>query len=509
LAIDASAVEMLRARGAFELAMGEDLEALFKGDRLLQLGYSRQIDYARERLGIATRTLYLWTRLARELEPRPILRTAVRQGRVSARKALTVAPVAVGEAEESWTRAALECRQIDLERAVRKEGAEPPCDTFEVENLWLRMDASQQDRLDRALAMARANVGAAAPEWQCLEVLCQEWLGSYGLWQPLEEAASTLTTEPNLRASAVARQLAALAEVDRGRPEEDAFGLDARLLRLLAAHRGFDEAFGVVAEQIVSQRVWESLGFANQEEYCRERLQVSARTLRQAAALERRLQPLPELRAAFAEGRLSFVKANLISRQATPENVAALIEEAESTTWQQLRRAADESEQRQNRAAGVRRLWGPKDAAATLAIAIECAQAHFAAVTGETIDAAEALARISDHFVEVWSDHGERRWVPPARRQARLRLEGLCEVPGCTRAARHLHHMRFRSQGGSDEADNLVALCVPHHLRGVHAGYLSVSGCAGDRLVWAMGLDAGVPLETWVTEGANDVRRAS
>jgi hypothetical protein len=54
--------------------------------------------------------------------------------------------------------------------------------------------------------------------------------------------------------------------------------------------------------------------------------------------------------------------------------------------------------------------------------------------------------------------------------------------------------VRFRSQGGEDEPQNMVALCEPHHLRGVHMGRVRVSGTAPDGLVWELGGRAGVPL---------------
>jgi len=83
--------------------LGETLLALFEGDRGLRLGYAKQSDYARERLGLAPRTVRQFTRLARGLSERPNLRRAVEDGRVSMRKALLVMEVARGEEEGTWT----------------------------------------------------------------------------------------------------------------------------------------------------------------------------------------------------------------------------------------------------------------------------------------------------------------------------------------------------------------------------------------------------------------------
>jgi len=68
-----------------------------------------------------------------------------------------------------------------------------------------------------------------------------------------------------------------------------------------------------------------------------------------------------------------------------------------------------------------------------------------------------------------------------------LRDGWLCQVPGCSRAAEHVHHVWYRSQGGPDEMWNLVGLCIPHHLQGVHAGFIEISGRAPDGLAFIVG----------------------
>ena len=67
-----------------------------------------------------------------------------------------------------------------------------------------------------------------------------------------------------------------------------------------------------------------------------------------------------------------------------------------------------------------------------------------------------------------------------------------CMVPGCS-SRRNLqdHHVEFRSAGGSDEPDNRVTLCVFHHLRCLHAGFLRIAGRAPDELVFELGVRAG------------------
>ncbi|MHC4550856.1 MAG: HNH endonuclease [Planctomycetota bacterium] len=261
--------------------------------------------------------------------------------------------------------------------------------------------------------------------------------------------------------------------------------------------------------RIVREKAWRVLGYRSLEEYCRERLGGSARSVRQRVWLERRMEALPELRDALTAGRLTYSKALLVAKDATPGTAADRIREAAATTWQQLERESTAREELRNRAAGVRRLWGPQDAAQTVVDAITSAQAWSKTARGEDIDAGEALAVVADHFVAVWTEHLPRRRMPKERRQVLMRHGGLCAVPGCSRPAEHVHHVTFRSRGGSDDPANEVAVCAVHHLHGIHRGYLTVAGRAGERLVWRLGTSEAVPLEEWVTEGDDDVRRAN
>ena len=65
--------------------------------------------------------------------------------------------------------------------------------------------------------------------------------------------------------------------------------------------------------------------------------------------------------------------------------------------------------------------------------------------------------------------HGEttraKQSIRPARRRAVLRRDGgCCRVNGCRNATFvDVHHLRPRSEGGSDDVENLVTLCVAHH----------------------------------------------
>src|SRR5436309_3378014 len=78
--VDALLVRVARGRGALDVAVGEALDTLARGERSLKLSYSGMGDYAREELGIAASTAQKMARFARALRERPILRAAVRAG---------------------------------------------------------------------------------------------------------------------------------------------------------------------------------------------------------------------------------------------------------------------------------------------------------------------------------------------------------------------------------------------------------------------------------------------
>src|SRR5512136_261057 len=64
LMVDRLLVRVARGSGALDVALGEALDGLSVGDRLLRLGFSGLGDYARERLGIAGSTAEKLARLA-------------------------------------------------------------------------------------------------------------------------------------------------------------------------------------------------------------------------------------------------------------------------------------------------------------------------------------------------------------------------------------------------------------------------------------------------------------
>src|SRR6266850_2723775 len=168
-AVESLLVRVGRCRGALDVRIGEGLDALGTGDRVIRLGFSGTGDYARERLGIAASTAQKMARLARELRSRPLLRAAVREGRVSTSAAEAVVKVAQGEAEAFWVARARTETVRALEAAVKERGGVESED----DERWMRFRACVPPEgrriLDEAIDLAGKATCVTLPKWQRLE----------------------------------------------------------------------------------------------------------------------------------------------------------------------------------------------------------------------------------------------------------------------------------------------------------------------------------------------------
>ncbi len=562
--VDGLLARVARGHGALDVAIGEQLDALTVGSRLLRLGWSNLGDYARDRLGIEPTTARLMAKLSRELRSRPRLREAVRCGEVSARKAQAVLPVAIGDGEAAWTERARTGTVRALEAAVREArcgGALPgrgivtvtargeeiaakpgvaaavalargagdavaaaakasPASAATVEDdAWerVRVDMTEGDRekLERAMALAGRVLGARSPRWQRLEAICQEYLGAHAADADAEDAEAVehsavadwlegakaaleeemnrwdfLEPVPSVAAPVWPGQGGGDAADDR--PDADTHAadpllLDARLRELARMRGRWDVLLGHLAMLVKTVGLWRDAGFASFGHYCEERLGMAARTLEQRVWLAKRSYELPGLREAMTDARLPYEKARLVARVADEETIGAWIERARTTTALDLRRELEAGEDKQMCARGELEVVVPRRVRVLVDGVVRTARQ----AEKRWMKAGECLAVAADHFVATWE-----ALVPRRRTRSQKVLDrdrGRCQVPGCSRAAAHAHHVRFRSAGGGDEEWNLVGLCPAHHLFGVHMGWIEVRGEAPGRLVWRM---AAPPVET-------------
>jgi HNH endonuclease len=351
-----------------------------------------------------------------------------------------------------------------------------------------------REKLDRAMALAGRVLGATAPRWQRLEAICSEYVGAHPADEgddaggPLRTPAAAWLEGAKAALEEETRRWAFLDELSPADPvaappssdATEAPQLDTELRALAALRDRWDDVLGHVAMLLRQLGLWRDMKFASFAHYCAERLGMAARTVEQRAALSRRLHALPALRGALREGRVSYEQARLVARAADDSTLAAWIDRAEGTTCVALRREVEASEEAQMCARGEADLRLPRGVARLLATACRAARE----AEGRWLSPGECIGRIAEHFIATWEGALPRLRTPEGR--ALARDGGLCQVPGCSRAAAHAHHVTYRSRGGGDEPENLVALCAAHHLVGVHGGYLRVSGRAPGALRWEL-----------------------
>jgi hypothetical protein len=500
--IDGLLTRVARGHGALDVALGEALAALAEGDRVLRLGFSSIRDYARERLGIGGTVAQGLIRLARELWDRPLLAGAVRSGEISVRQAQTVLPVARGDDERGWLERARTSTVRQLEKAVREATVHPersgaegesPGESEPWERVELMLSAEGHAVLDEALALAGKILGATAPVWDRLEVICQEYLGAHPAPKP-EPGAKRPEDEIFLGRLSRWREewkdalegetrWAFLQAVETyaappAPPSTDPHALDAELRHVAAARDRWDEVLGHLAMLMRGLGLWRDARFATFEHDCAQRLGLSQRTVEQRIWLERRLYELPELRVAMREGRVSYEKARIVAGAATEKTLPCWLARAEEATCIELRREAQAEEKTQMCERGELRVRVPGRMVQLLADLVAAARA----AKGRWMPAGDCLETAAHHFIDTWKEALKERNT--LQKRVLERDGGLCQVPGCSRAAVHVHHVRYRSRGGTDCAANLVSLCAVHHLHGIHRGFIRVKGEAPGGLVW-------------------------
>lgn len=529
--LDVAAERLVKGRGALDLAIGEALEELFAGGGLEVLRWSRQVDFAREGLGIPPRTMYAFLELARAVKDLPELRLAVVRGDISALKAKAIAPAIRKEPDrQAFLLHVASTRTLpDIQQILRDLGAEVPKEPFEVRTRRFRMAAEMQDHLDRAIELAKSVVGYGKPRYVYEEAIAMEFLSAHpelvpeppdekppapppGSVPPTPADRKRLFAEWESRdtreiAAALDFLLSDARHLIDGNPvrTDDPVELEALLQKFLSFRKRQDEPLGRILETISTLRLFTFLGYSSFARYSEDRLGIAERVARQRVWLERRMVKLPSLRMAMLTGRLTYSKALLVARDATAEDVGRRIREAAETTWQQTERQSTEKEDRRNLAAGVRKIWGPAEAMETIEAAISAAKRVFFRKTGLRIGDGEAFGIVAAGFVDEWGDAARRKRLSPLKRKVFERTKGICATPGCGNPAEHMHHIIYRSNEGPDEEWNCCYLCFRCH-RKIHKGRMQVMGRAGERLQWRFWRGRG-RWERWETIGADDVRR--
>lgn len=151
------------------------------------------------------------------------------------------------------------------------------------------------------------------------------------------------------------------------------------------------------------------------------------------------------------------------------------------------------------------RFWAPHEVASLWHEALAVCRQR----AGRPLDDGECVLAILDSFLATWSVRAGPAW----RRRYRIfeRDGWRCRVPGCT-ARRNLqvHHVRFRSRGGSDDDANLAVLCATHHLQCIHRDHVRCHVLPDGLLAWEFGPDpVEGPLVAWVEDVIWSAARAA
>jgi hypothetical protein len=484
-----------RARGAFDVALAEGIDALRQGDRLETLA-SHLGDYCREALDLSKRTALGLARLGRELRRRPLLREAMLAGRVRLRAAQTILRVPAGPDEAEWVERAAILTVRQLEEEVRRAGREP--NDPDADEDWFafgtHLRSEERALVDEALALHR-ELEPGATRMDALEAMAQELLAQVPTDADGDEARVRSPSFRRLGPGDEPRRAQLEAETERWstlpRPADwpvpdvrfhenaTAGQLDAQLRELVRLRRCWDDLLARSALALQRSGTLLVLGFTSFRHFCEEQLGLPARAVEQRVKLERVLSSSPALREARRQG-VSYEKLRLLSRLSEAD-IRSFTPPAKALTCIDLERKLDAERERQMRARRQLRVPMPRRIAAVLAAALQAVRDR----SDGFVSPGKCLALIAWHFLETW-----RPLVKPRKtrsRKVRERDGGFCRVPGCSHRGSQSHHLDFRSHGGSDDLDNQVALCPFHHLRCVHGGYLRVVGRAPDRLIWYLG----------------------
>src|SRR5947208_8988566 len=128
---------------------------------------------------------------------------------------------------------------------------------------------------------------------------------------------------------------------ERGRLDRDlCAGLLDRLLRRLARQEALcRQVLGHLARHFLAKRAHQRLGFVRLDDFARERLGLSGRELQELARVAQRLEALPALARAFAQGALSWSHLRLLVSVATPDTEAAWLARARGESVRALEAA--------------------------------------------------------------------------------------------------------------------------------------------------------------------------
>ncbi len=528
-------VRAARSSGPLRSALARVAARLVETRAWERLGYARLSDYAAERAGISARSLQDLALVGRVLTHCEELRAILERGELPWTKVRLLARVARRRRMAPWLALARRVSAHELSKAVRRVmpdsveggGLDEPRYVNPVEIACTR---EVYEKWELALRLARQVAGASLGAQHAAELIAAEVLSAIPLEQaevpePEDEDGSVPSIgEPVIDPLPPDPDLSAFTA---GLEDADAFELDARLRALVAREQRLDAEVGPLLAAIWRTSAPRQLGYANLDDYARERLGMDPTRARALVRIERAARTCPELTGAYRAGALSLVQAQALlpvmiadgacrfaarwvawAQRVTVRRLRDDVEralgvlETDPETWRATGGLpADESPDRETRALPIAlksdedpaerctiRLWAPYGVEQFFRAVHASVRLYLERKTGRFPTPGEALGAMCDHVFEAWGARFEHKGSVFARDGWR------CAAPGCTSMRNlHEHHIVFRSQGGTNDRDNRITLCAFHHLRGVHQRQIRITGAA------SLGLRYEFPLERFAS----------
>jgi hypothetical protein len=496
--VDAELVRLGRGGAGLRLWLGEVLERLAVLQGHHELGFSSLGAYVTERCGLRERWVADTRAMARRLAELPAMRRALVRGEVSWSMAATLVPHMTRDSEAFLVGLAKRAtvRQVRALFQGKKydEGVE---DSSDRKRIRRTVDREVAVLFEGMRQRVRMQVGTRASDavW---EALLAEGMTSLGEHvgevpdPPQPDVRDRARAEPEPPAW-VPPPLPAL----QWELPEDVRGLDREAVRLSREWVRRDLVIGELTLEMRELGGVRGLGYASERQYWVERLGLGATSVKDRQTLVRRVSRFPALWHALEDGRIGLEAGRLLARMVTQETVEAWVVHAQRRTFKHLREEVEAVEVRARLDGGVPGLPGE----APLAVmADDPAAVRPRAMGRVTLDLwmSGELAGLYRALEGAWARAGRpcgdflaflcvafyRAWehtyacdVAYAEIYARDGWE--CASPTCTRRDVTPHHLRFRSQGGGDEPENVVALCSWCHLWGIHSvGAIKATGPA-------------------------------
>ncbi len=454
---------LVERRAMREIALG--LAELQRDQLFRDLSYASLAEYGEQALGFMADKTRQLARIGRHLPQLPVLDQAFRSGILGWTRARCVVQVATAETERVWVERALQVNTRDLEDLVSgtchgKPPPEPEEDWNPPRHVWarFRLDPFHFERLMHVLALLRHDLGDPdLSSSQLLLHLAEQWLEGVQ-----DDAAGSGAAQPEGESECADSPLVSCEDGRCEGPETPAH-VYCDSVEASAAARGEEPEPAVhvccdTAEASAAARDEEPESAVH---VCCDRAEVPA------TARDDEAEPAVHV---CCGGEAGSHSGSGGQRLGNPAVTAARGENAYPVNYRII----------EHRCPSCERAWletraGRIELDERTRALIEC---DAGVVAGD--DSAGTPGHLS-------------RTIPPATRRAVLiRDHGCCTVPGC----RHnkyldLHHIKWRTRGGSHNPLNLATVCAAHHGM-IHNGVLRVSRGADGELQWERG--AGEPL---------------